>query len=156
MVHQANKPVKISQALNLFCSRQGPLCMEEASGFWSKFIRSGDTLHYAVHCSPDVVHSELQCDLLTKGSIIAHSGVCPDSSHSAVQRQRWGQHVTHRLHSTCRNIKWLQKPGFWEQSMNISGNQVPKDFQRRTKPHYSSQGQMTPEWSQLSNFSPPL
>lgn len=40
MAHQAKKPFEISQVLNLFCSRQGPLCMKKASGFWSKFICS--------------------------------------------------------------------------------------------------------------------
>lgn len=33
MIHQASKPFKIAQVLNLLCSRQKPPCMNEASGF---------------------------------------------------------------------------------------------------------------------------
>jgi len=115
MVHQANKPSEISWVLNLFCSRQGLLCMKEASGCWSKFTCPGwyPTLRCTLQPSRRV---QWVAVWIMGRSVIACSSVCSASSHSAVQRRWWGQHVPHSFHSTRKNITRLRKPGFWEQS----------------------------------------
>lgn len=122
------------------------------------FFIQGDTLYYALHSSPDVVYSELQCDLretetallLAPASILIPPMQLFKGSggHSM---SPIGYTVPAGTPNGSRNLASGSN-----QSMNVSGNQVPKDFQRRTKPPYFSQGQMMPEWSQLSNFSSPL
>lgn len=159
MAHQANKPFKIFQVLNLFCSRQGPLCVKEASGFLVQFYSfciQGDTLHYAVHCSPDAVHSELQCDLQETALLLTPvSTLIPPTQ---LFKGSGGDSMSPIDYTVPAGTSYGSRnlASGSNQSMNISGNQVPKDFQRRTKPSNSSQSQMTPEWSQLSNFPPPL
>lgn len=90
--------------------------MKETTGFWSKFTCSASSvipyiiLYLAAQTwcpmSSSVTYREQHYCLLLSHSL---------SFYLAVQWQWWGQHVTHGLHSTYGNIKWLQKPDLWEQ-----------------------------------------
>lgn len=97
-------------------------------------IQGDDTLHYTVHCSPDVMYSELQRDLREAALLLAPVSVLIPPIHlfkgsGGDSMSPIGFTVPAGTSNGSRNLASGS-----HQSMNISGNQVPKDFQRRTKP----------------------
>lgn len=96
MVHQANKPLKISQVSNLFCSGQGPLYMKEASRYWSRLIHSAPrVMPCTVLCTAAWTWCTLRCSGTYRRHRYCSLHAHPVFTHLAVQRPWWGQHVTH-------------------------------------------------------------
>lgn len=89
--------------------------MKETSGFWSRFTCSAPSV---ISCTILYLAAQTQCP--TSGSVTYRGQqdcllLCHSISfYLAVQWQWWGQPVTHGLHSSCGNTKWLQKPDLWE------------------------------------------
>lgn len=123
VMHQDNKPLKIPAT-----GKNLRVWKKEPSGFWFKLSHSASRVLYPAvqmcwgascrkSCSHRSHHGRQH---------YCYFGIHPITSYSGGQRQWWGQHCC--LQVICRNNKWLQKPGFWEQSMSISGNQDPEGF----------------------------